>query len=333
MQQKFLLAQHDLLETSDPNRVLIDRRQFPFGDLLCVIVAPGQSLPTAGPIYRGVYGLVQGGTGVLDVLYICVKNALNTYEWDIVGGGGGSTYTNATPVPVTIGGIASGTTFVAQTMSQMFDALLYPYQSPAFLTFLMTGVAILEVGDSISGNKTFTWTDSHPTNINPNSIDIDDITNAVNLETGLADTGSVVYNFAAPIQKLTATFNRFRIQATNTNSVLFNKLLDILWEWKVYYGESTTTPLIATDIQGLRVGGLQAGFAGTYVFLAGGYKYLCWPTALGLASSFKDQATGLNVDMQAPYTVNVTNAFSVTTAYYVYRTTYILGGAINIIVA
>ena len=45
-------------------------------------------------------------------------------------GGTGSTtpitYTNATPTPTTIGGIPSGSTFSAATMTAMWDALLYP---------------------------------------------------------------------------------------------------------------------------------------------------------------------------------------------------------------
>ena len=42
----------------------------------------------------------------------------------------GILYSNATPVPITIGGISSGTTFSSRTMQQMWDALLYPYIAP-----------------------------------------------------------------------------------------------------------------------------------------------------------------------------------------------------------
>lgn len=39
-------------------------------------------------------------------------------------------YTNATPVPVPIGGISAGTTFSNASMSDMWNALLYPYIAP-----------------------------------------------------------------------------------------------------------------------------------------------------------------------------------------------------------
>ena len=42
-------------------------------------------------------------------------------------------YTNTTPTPIAVGGIAKGTTFENKTMSEMFDALLYPYVAPSNL--------------------------------------------------------------------------------------------------------------------------------------------------------------------------------------------------------
>jgi len=36
-------------------------------------------------------------------------------------GGGSDTYTNLTPTPSALGGIATGSTFVAQNIQQMFD--------------------------------------------------------------------------------------------------------------------------------------------------------------------------------------------------------------------
>lgn len=39
------------------------------------------SLPTADSSYRGKIIRVEGGTDVADAVYICIKNASNTYEW------------------------------------------------------------------------------------------------------------------------------------------------------------------------------------------------------------------------------------------------------------
>lgn len=42
-------------------------------------------------------------------------------------------YTNTTPTPIAVGGIAKGTTFENKSMSDMFNALLYPYVAPSNL--------------------------------------------------------------------------------------------------------------------------------------------------------------------------------------------------------
>jgi len=42
-----------------------------------------------------------------------------------------TTYTNSSPTPYTLGGIPAGTTFSNKTMTEMWDALLYPYIPPS----------------------------------------------------------------------------------------------------------------------------------------------------------------------------------------------------------
>jgi hypothetical protein len=88
--------------------------------------------------------------------------------------------------------------------------------------------------------------------------------------------------------------------------------------------------LVETDIESLRVGNLSSTFVGTYSFVAGGYKYISYPSSFGTATSFKDVDTNFNVAMEAPYIISVTNTFGQTTNYNVHRTTNILGGAITI---
>lgn len=44
-------------------------------------MADGGALPTASASYRGQIRMVQGGSGVADALYVCVKNAANAYVW------------------------------------------------------------------------------------------------------------------------------------------------------------------------------------------------------------------------------------------------------------
>jgi hypothetical protein len=198
----------------------------------------------------------------------------------------------------------------------------------------MSGISTLEVGQETSGSQTFTWSTTNSSNVTANSISITDVTGgSVVIESGLANNGSKAHVFSVAFTKSSAGTYRFTISATDSQSNTLSKNLDINYYWKVYYGESASTSLDEAGIEGLRVGGLQSGFAGTYVFAAANYKYLCYPAVMGAVTSFKDQATGLDVPFEAASTVSVTNAQGVATDYYVYRSTNILGAAINIIVA
>jgi len=261
-------------------------------------------------------------------------HAANKEYVDSVTGGstGNIFYTNSTPMPVDVGGWAAGSTFDAVSNEAMWTGLLYPYQEPTFSSFSISGQTTpIEVGDSILANPTFLWTTTNSSNVSGNSIDLRDVTGAVDLATGLANDGSESVIYGA-ITKTSATTNVFRISGINTQSNTFTRNYTVTWQWKRYYGEDTTTPLTETDIESLRVSGLSSGFAGTYAFNAGGYKYLCYASVLGTATTFKDEATSLDVPFEPVYTVSVTNGFAVTTNYNVHRSTNIIGSAINIIV-
>lgn len=242
------------------------------------------------------------------------------------------TYTNATPMPTALGGYATGTTFSNKTMTEMWDGVLYPYQVPAFSAFAISGQTTpLEVGASILANRTFTWATTNPSNITANSLVIKNDTTGINIKTGLANDGSEVTTHTA-ISKSTATTNQFSITGTNSKGAVFSRTYTVAWQWRMYYGESVSTTLAEAAIKTLRVGNLGSGFAGTYIMSAGGYKYLCYPSSMGTATTFKDGGTGLNVPMETVYIVSVTNGNGIVTNYNVHRTTNILGSTLNLIV-
>ncbi len=243
---------------------------------------------------------------------------------------GTDTFTNPTPMPQTLGGLSAGTTFNMRTLTGLVNDLLYPYQSPAFTSFSFNQTTPIEVGNSIvAGTKTFSWATSNSANVQPNTVDIEDVTNATVLADNIANDGSE--NIAiGSITKTSATSHTWRISALNTNSVSFNRTFSVAWQWRIYYGESLSGTLNESLIESLRVNTLSATANGDYSFLGGGYKYLCYPTAMGLRTTFTDQLTKLNVAMETPYTVSVTNAYGVNTDYYVHRTTNILGSSIVI---
>ena len=246
-------------------------------------------------------------------------------------------YSNATPMPVAVGGWPKDSTFTNETIVEMLDGLLYPYQYPAFTTFGIDGQATpLEVGDEIAINRTFTWLTSNPTSVTPDSISLTDVTGSNTLiASGLTDDGVYISSYpTVAITKTSSTTHTFRINGENTKLEDFNLTYTVTWLWLRFYGESTNAgALIEGNIEGLRVRGLSSVFAGTYVFEGTGYKYLCYPASLGEATSFKDESTNLDVPFEDSYLVNVTNGFGQATDYRVHRTSNIIGSAINIVVS
>lgn len=241
-------------------------------------------------------------------------------------------YVRATPVPVTIGGVAAGGTFVG-TITDALDTLFYPYQPPAFSSFGFTQTSPLEVGDTVAaGTKSFAWTFTNSANVVANTLDLSDVTGATPIATNISTFSPASYAIGA-VTKNTATSHTWGISADNTQAGTFSSTFSVNWYWRTCYGESVLTTLTSADILALRVTGLSNTINGTKAFLGGGYKWICYPTTFGLKTTFKDTATNLDVAMIAASTVAVTNSFGVVQNYYAHRTLNILGGAINIAVS
>ena len=293
----------------------------------------------------------QSGTTVKDVNYDSKKRALIVDYTDgksksialptggggtavyQTGGGGTETYTNLTPTAVSIGGIPAGSTFDNMTMQEMWDALLYPYQTPIFSSFTSSMSTPIEVGGTIpAGSVTFLWNTTNSSNIAANSIKIDDITAGNTLASGLANTGTTAISISA-ITNVMATSHQWKITATNTKGAFLSRTLNVYWQWKIYYGESALTDLTETDVEALRVGTLAANVSGNYSFNAGEYKWICYPTSFGLKTTFKDASTNFDVAMQPALTKSITNSQGVATNYYCHRTVNKLGGSITIAIS
>ena len=209
----------------------------------------------------------------------------------ISGGGGSSSFTNLTPTPVTIGGIPSGSTFVGATMSEMWEALLYPYQYPAFSSFLMSGQSvILECGVEISGgSKLWTWGTTNSSNIVANSIDIDDVTTTTNLITGTDNDGSELVSIgASPITKIiTSTDHRWRITGENSLSQNFTRDFVVIWYSPFYYG-SGAAGLTVAQLQALTK---QVTSQSTKIYTfnpSTEVMYIAYPATYGTLSSILD---------------------------------------------
>lgn len=250
----------------------------------------------------------------------------------IEGGAGGGSYTNATPVPTTVGGITAGSTFDNVPVTDVITQLLYPYQVPAFTAFAIAGQGTtLEVGQAIpAGLKTFTWSTSNSGNVNVNSITIDDVTGNTELATGVANVGSSELT-VGQVVKTSATNHTWRIEAVASNGSTIGRNFVVNWQWKVYYGESALGSLTEADVEALRVGILKTSVNGTYVMNEGGYKWWAFPSSFTQPTQFKDINTQFLVAMDPVVSeVLVTNSFGISTMYKLYRSYNILGGGIDV---
>ena len=244
-------------------------------------------------------------------------------------GSGAGAYTNPTPVPSTLGGVLSGTVFDNMAITEVLDMLLYPYLTPSFTSF--SGISSpYEIGNTLNaGIVTFNWNTSNKSNIVVDSITISDTTNGTVLASGLSNDG----NEALPIEAVTYTTptqHTYTIKATNTKGDTFSRVLRINWYSAIYYGESTESSLDEAGVEGLRVKNLATNSSNIYDMLEGGYKWLCYPTSMGLKTSFTDVNTNFAVAMNSAEVVSVTNIFGITQDYYCHRTYNILGGSITI---
>lgn len=246
-------------------------------------------------------------------------------EFDLVDDGSADFYTNPNPTPDTLGGIPAGSSFLNASMKNMWDELLYPYQAPAFSSFLMAAqLIILECGVFVAGGvRTFDWVATNPVNIQANSLEIEDITNSVVLGTGLANDGTEDLDIGAAITKLTTqTAHQWRITGINSQSNPFLRNFNVNWYSPYYYG---------VGIQGLTVAQIQALTKQVvnksnkdYVFNpTNEVYYFAYPKSYGLLTSILDTN---NFETIADWTVT-TKSFTnnspdyegTTMDYYVYE--------------
>jgi hypothetical protein len=255
------------------------------------------------------------------------------------------TYTNANPVPAPgLGGISGGATFSNRSMSDMWTALLYPYQNPQFNNFIISGQSqTLEVGVPISANPTFTWTATNTANISGLVTISDTPPSRIIGTTG--PTGSPFISVLPQIQSYIDTSHTFTITGTNTNSVPFSSNFIVNWQWRVYYGATGASTLTPSQIKQLQYAVPTTNTkARAYTFPAGTvdtYKYFCWPLSFGPpsvgsgTSGFFSGGLGVvmaTVDNDPFYSryengwycgvTSVVNQYGATSDYRVYRTLY-----------
>lgn len=98
------------------------------------------------------------GTGVFQEIVLGTNLTLSGTTLNAAGGT--TSFTNASPTTIAVGGIPLATTFpIAQTMQQMWDALLYPYTAPTLVLVTLTPASPVAYNElNVACAVTFRWT-------------------------------------------------------------------------------------------------------------------------------------------------------------------------------
>lgn len=203
-------------------------------------------------------------------------------------------YTNSGATPTTIGGISAGSTFSNKTMQEMWDALLYPYQVPAFSSFSRTNLeSTYEVGQLlVAGAQTFTWATTNSSNVSANTISIvQNFAPITTLLSSSANDGTEALVLSDTYSAATSTsVTLYTISAVNSLNNSFSTTISRNWRHKRYWGTHPSFTL-PSDSDIINADGASVGagneFSTTRVQTrngidgAGNYLFFAWPTSFG----------------------------------------------------
>lgn len=239
---------------------------------------------------------------------------------------------------ITLGGFQAGMPYSNQSGDAMWQTLLSPYQDPAFISFSISGQTIKEVGDKIAGSQTFLWTTSNSANVKPNSINIRDITGGGGnlFLVDIANNGSVVYDFdsfpGGGLELDVPGSYIFQIKGDNTNLIEFVENLNLLWMRRVFSGMNINETLTNAQVLALANSSLTETFPTQVSTAGGGFFWYLVPISFVQPTIFKNHATGIEIAMEDPIVMEITNSFEIDYFCKGYRSTspLILGVTVDI---
>lgn len=285
---------------------------------------------------------VTGGTLNSAAELILTRNDDVQIDVDLssLSGGTGNTFINTASTPSTIGGIAAGSTFPApgKTMQEMWDLLLYPYQTPAFTTFSRSDLnSEYEVGESTTiGAKTFSWSTSNGSNVSdliPGSIIIEDVHGNTLLDSQ-SKTGAAVGAVILVADSATTVGSQtlYTIGGENTIAGTFTSSISKTWKAMWYYGMAGAT-LTGAQMTGLTQNDLITSLSfGTLLSATNtgtNYLWVCAPDILTNTGTW-NAATIPVVDFAGvtpipgafQADISITNSQGLTVNYKVWRQTF-----------
>jgi hypothetical protein len=89
---------------------------------------------------------------------------------------GSTTYQCASPSTISVGGMAPGTLLTGRGLDDILQEILVPYMSPSFSSFSVNVSSPVEVGTTISGTKSFSWSFANAGNVSGGTMCVIDVT-------------------------------------------------------------------------------------------------------------------------------------------------------------
>lgn len=161
---------------------------------------------------------------------------ISTTNWEKVAAGASGVYDLSSPTTTTVGDLVAGTDISGLTWQEIIEAMVYSYQVPFFNTFSISGQASdIEVGDDLSGFKSFIWTTTNTGNIQEPGT-IEDVTNAGVLATNVTVSGGSASLDIGVLDTSSEREQRWRISAQDTEATPFSRdyAIDIIYPY--FYG-------------------------------------------------------------------------------------------------
>lgn len=157
-------------------------------------------------------------------------------------------YTKSSPATCNVGGISIGNVLTGKTIETLLEEMLAPYIEPTFSAFNVNISSPIEVGSSVSGIKTFTWSTTTSSNVKSNSIGICEVSGSM-LGSGLANDGTENLDIGTKTNGSPIIWT-WQITGSSTCDDYFNRNVSKCSIYPIYYGKliSDNRPAVTNEL-------------------------------------------------------------------------------------
>jgi hypothetical protein len=236
-------------------------------------------------------------------------------------------YSGTTPSTIAIGGIPAGTNLSGRDLSSLFEEMLVVYQKPAFngTPNVSSQSSTVEVGTTLNGSKTFTWSTTNNGNIKPNTIAVLDVTASSYLANLLANDGSELVNITTVQLNNNGATQQWKMEGINTIEETFqSSTRTVIANYIRYFGPTMLSVIDSAAVKALTSNAFQTSNANTFQLNTGASlsKFIvALPPSVAISSVVDIDA--LSADITSQYvlkgTVNVTDAGGTNRLYNIYE--------------